>query len=293
MSAYSYVYARTLDEVLGILAQEKDVRILAGGTEILPRLRKGIEKPGILLDISRTELNYIKLEGNQLRIGAAAIINSLENDSRVKSLFPALAEAAAEVGCMQTRNLGTIGGNIGVAIPSADLVIPLLVFDAIIKIRSLAEEKEVPLASLFLGPRRTILASNEIITEIMVKTPRKISGSAFFKVGRRKAMRLSVLNAAAYLETNGGTLENVRLAMGTVAPVPLRLHHTESFLTGRPYGKEQIKAAARILQEEINPRDSVRATAAYRREIAPVVLEMVIDAAYARATERGKQLDEN
>lgn len=288
MSAYSYVYPRTLAEVLLVLSKEKDVRVLAGGTEILPRLRRGLEKPGILLDISRTELNYIKLEENRFGIGAATLIDSIEYDHKIKNSLPALAEAAFEVGGVQTRNLGTIGGNICVAIPSADLVIPLLVFNAMLKIRSLVGEKEVPLASFFLDPRRTILAPDEIVTEIMIKTPPKVSGSAFCKIGRRKAMRLSVLNAAAYLEIEDNVLKNVRLAMGTVAPVPLRLYHTETFLTGRPYGKEQIAGAAKILQEEINPRDSMRASASYRREIAPVVMERVIAKAYERAMERGR-----
>lgn len=289
MSAYSYVYPRTLAEVLQVLSKEKNVRILAGGTEILPRLRKGLEKPGILLDISRTDLNYIKLKENRFAIGAATLIDSIEYDHKVRHSLSALAEAAFEVGGVQTRNLGTIGGNICMAIPSADLVIPLLVFDAMVKIRSLAGEKKVPLESFFLGPRRTILAPDEIVTEISVETPPEVSGSAFYKIGRRKAMRLSVLNAAAYLEIEDNVLKNVRLAMGTVAPVPLRLHHTETFLTGRPYGQEQIAGAARILQEEISPRDSARASAWYRREIAPVVLERVITRAYERAVERGNR----
>lgn len=280
MPDYSYFYPKTLGEALKVLAAVGEVKVIAGGTELIPRIRGGLEKPGVLLDITGTGLDFIEARGNLLKIGAATPLCEVEHDSCIKGIFPALAEAASEIGGMQTRNLGTVGGNICTGVPSADLAAPLLAYGARARIRSLSGERLVPLNEFFLAPRRIAVGKCEMVTEIEIDIPANNTGSAFGKIGRRRAMRLAVVNAAACLELSGGLLQNVRLAMGTVSPVPLRLIQTEAFLKGREFSNQTLDVATGIMCGEISPRDSIRGSAEYRREIAAVLLKRTLSRAY-------------
>jgi carbon-monoxide dehydrogenase medium subunit len=189
---------------------------------------------------------------------------------------------------MQTRSLGTVGGNICNGTPSADLTIPLLAYGARIRVRSLAGERMIKLCDFFLAPRRTALRKGEIVTAIELFTPRSNCGAAFGKVGRRRAMRLAVVNAAACLKMEGGVVRDVRLAMGTVAPIPVRLYRTEEFLRGRELTPPLLEEATAMMAGEISPRSSVRASAEYRREIAGVLLKRILTGALIRALAGGK-----
>lgn len=288
MPDYSYYYPENIEEALQVLAGVRGVRIIAGGTELLPRIRSGVEKGDVLLDITRAGLNFVEAENGQVRIGAATPLCVLEESSEIKRLFPALTQAASEVGGMQTRNLGTLGGNICTGVPSADLAPPLMAYGARAIIRSLAGERVVPLEEFFLAPRRTAVGQGEMVTAVELDIPSGARGASFGKIGRRRAMRLSVVSAAACLEVREGVLKNVRLAMGTVGPVPVRLIRTEACLEGREMCGGALETVAEVMRGEISPRDSVRASAEYRREIAAVLLRKNISSAYQQAAAGGK-----
>lgn len=288
MPGYSYYYPENKEEALQVLAGVRGVRIIAGGTELLPRIRSGVEKIGVLMDITRAGLNYVEAGNGLVRIGAATPLSVLEESGQIKRLFPALAQAASEVGGMQTRNLATLGGNICTGVPSADMAPPLMAYSARARICSLAGERLVPLDQFFLAPRRTAAGQGEMVTEVELEIPSGARGSAFYKIGRRRAMRLSVASAAACLEVREGVLKNVRLAMGAVGPVPVRLIRTEAFLENREMSGGALDTAAGIMRGEISPRDSVRASAEYRREIAAVLLRRTLSSACQQAAAGGK-----
>lgn len=248
---------RRLDEALTMLSESPGLMPLAGGTDVYVLLNFGILDAKRFMDLWEVdELRDIRDGNGVLRIGALASYTSIIRSRAVRARIPMLVAAAREIGGVQIQNRGTLGGNIANGSPAGDSLPVLLAADATIVMRSAAAERRVPLSEYYTGYRSSVLRPDELITAIEV--PHDQGSQWFRKVGTRAAQAISKVVMAG---TRG---ERVRLAIGSVAPVPLRLWQTEeALMSGAP-----LEDARAVLEREIAPVDDVRSTAEYRRRVA-------------------------
>ncbi|RPJ32148.1 MAG: xanthine dehydrogenase family protein subunit M, partial [Planctomycetaceae bacterium] len=231
MRSFEISFPSTVSEAVTFLGRE-GARPIAGGTDLLCHMRAGLLAPACLVDLSGLSLSYVRQHDGLVQIGAMTPCSDLVGSPLVRKQLPDLAEAAAQIGGVQTRNMATLGGNLCSAVPSADSAPPLLVHEAHVRIAGPQGERLLPLDRLFVGPRKTALQAGEFVVEIQVPVPQPRTGAAFFKLGRRRALTLAIVNAAARLSlgSDGETVESVCIAVGAVAPIPLRARQAESLL---------------------------------------------------------------
>jgi CO/xanthine dehydrogenase FAD-binding subunit len=279
-----------LDEALVLMeAHGADAQVIAGGTDLLVERKFGAGGPRLLIDISRlSELKGIRLTDAGLEIGAATTHSDIAQSSVIASWCPVLAEAAHAIGAVQTRNLGTIGGNLVTCVPSMDSGPALLALDASICLASRAGRRRIGLDSFFVGPRKTALMPDELLTSILV--PRENLGTAmcFLKFGLRKGQALALVNVAAgfSLEPLDGSLRKPRIALGAVAPTVIRARQAEAYLAARVWSLETAGEAGRIAATEARPIDDFRASAAYRRKLIAVLTRRALEEAWRRTERR-------
>jgi len=282
-----YLNPGSLKEALNIKGHYgKEVTVLAGGTDLLVRMKSGKEAPSHLLDLQQAGPDHIQLNSD-VRIGAMASLSEIVDHQGLQEKYPILAEAAREVGAIQTRTLATLGGNICTGIPSADMIPPLLVLDSQLVLSSSRGDRVIRLEDFLLGPRQLLLEEDEIVTEIIIpgrKSPGR-QGFAFLKVGKRKALRLSIINVAIKLELDpdSDVINDITMVMGTVAPVPLRLRKVEEFMSGRKLTGELVTEATPLIKESISPRTSLRASKEYRLYLAETLFARGLELARQRA----------
>lgn len=270
---------QTSAQALNLLSLDKGYRPIAGGTNILVDLHQGKVVPRGLVDLSKLEeWKTIECHGEVLEIGALVTHAVLEDHPVIKKYCPELSMAAAAIGSPQIRNRGTLGGNLQSASPAADCAPPLLVHDAILTlVRSTSsgqiKERQLPLTHFFKGVGQTDLQDNELICKVTL--PINVQErSIFLKSGLRKALAISLVNLAVNLELDEyNTCLHARVALGSVAPTPVRASEVEKFLVGQKLGEKGIKAASQLVQKDITPISDIRASAEYRRYLAQVLLE--------------------
>ena len=257
---------------------------MAGGTDLVVQLRTREVPPlKYIFDIENIkELNYIRDEGETLRIGATVKHQTLKTSSVIRKKTFILAEAVRSLATPQIRNMGTIGGNLCNASPAADTAPPLMVLGAKLRISSTKGERIVPIENFFASAKRTALQSSELLTEIIVPRQPDGYGGAFVKVGRRVGHDISLANVAVMVRLKKDCVEDVRIALGSVAPTPMRAIGTEAFLKGKEYIQESISRASEIASTEIRPISDVRASAEYRRDVVKSLIEMTIQKAAER-----------
>lgn len=254
---------------------------VAGGTDIVVQLRSGKAKKEFLVDISSMPGLRGISKGPEVSIGSLTTVEDIFRSPLVAGSFPALYEAARLFAAWQVRDLATLGGNLCNASPAADMAPPLLIYDAVVVASSGDGKRTIPIAEFFVGPGSTSLMQGEMVTEVLLPKPR--GGSAFVKLGRRQASILAVESAAARMEVEAGKVMDVRLALGSVAPTPMRALRAENLLKGRKLDYELLKRASEVVKEEVRPISDVRASAEYRREMAAVLSARALVAAAARA----------
>lgn len=278
----SYIYYRPQDasEVDDLLyAHGADARILAGGTDLLVQLRDGSVAPRHVIDISGLdELSLVELGGDHLRIGAASPLWKLTESAAVRSRFAALAEAAKCVGSKQIQNRATVVGNICNASPAADTGPALLVYDAVVGIRSTTGCRRLPLSEFWLGPRRTALDPQEWVEYVELGDAGR-HGSCYVKLGRTRGVDIALVGVAV-LATDSG----YRLAYASLAPTVRRATVTERVLDPSRGVDQTWKDVERTLAGEIDPIDDVRASAKYRSAMAVVCTRRGVALAYERLT---------
>jgi CO/xanthine dehydrogenase FAD-binding subunit len=234
-----------------------------------------------LVDLSRLrDLRYVVCEDGMTHIGAMTTFAALLSSPLLRERAPALARASALVGAVQTRNRGTIGGNIANASPAGDTLPPLLAMDALVTLVSVRGERTVPLVDFLLGPGQTAIAADEILHHVSL--PRLPAGarSAYLRLGKRKGQAISVAGAAVVLQLDGrGQIEDARVAMGAVAPTAIRCPRCEVALRGARLSEEVVAEAGRIAAQECDPIDDVRATARYRRHVVGQLVRRALWAA--------------
>jgi CO/xanthine dehydrogenase FAD-binding subunit len=282
---YRLVSPDNLHAVLSLLADEPAQWLpIAGGTDIMVLYAAGKLPNRNLINIwNIPELRQIEVFPDRIRIGAACTYTALRGHEVVSKEFPLLATVASWTGGIANQNRGTLGGNIANASPGADSLPALLVCDAEVTLISLRGERQVAYRDFHTGYKKTALAADELIRDISL--PRKFVGyfSHARKVGARNAQAISKVCLAALGQISGGMIRDLRLAMGSVAPVPIRLHETERVLTGKKIDSSLIEAARKSVVSEIQPIDDIRSTARYRAAVAGnLVAEFLERAAAAR-----------
>ena len=269
---------RSLADAYVALA-EAPARPVAGGTDLMVALTGELgEPPERVLDLWRLdELRGIAIDGDAVSLGALTTYTEIRRSALCLEHLPALVEAAATIGAAQIQNRGTLGGNIANASPAGDTLPVLLALDASIVCGSSRGERTVPADSFWTGYRRTALAAHELIVRVRVPLAAGRE-SRFRKVGTRRAQSISkVVLALSYRESGAAApWRDVRVALGSVAPTPIRARETEVALEGRPPTPETADRAAETLARELTPIDDVRSTAEYRRLVAARVLHRLI-----------------
>ena len=294
MKPFGYVAARDAQHAIALLAEHgAAAKILAGGTDLLVELKATQRPPGIIVDISRAQdLKDIVLTDDGLRIGTLATHSEIMRSAIIRDLCPALIEAAHSIGAVQTRNLGTIGGNLITCVPSMDSGPALIALEALVTIASAQGQRQMPLASLFVGPRKTSLKPGELLIDIVIPKPNLGKPAAFQKFGLRKGQALALVNGAAafWLDDGKGTFAAPRIALGAVAPTVMRAPKAEAYLEGRKVTDEAMAEAGRIAATEAKPISDFRASADYRRDLIAVLVQRALANAHARVKTKTKEL---
>ncbi len=283
LPVFEYHSPRSLPEALELLNRHgESARILAGGTDLLVNMKRKVTAPEHLIGLEKmAELSAIFFRDGRLEIGAAATVASLAENDTVRERFEVLRAGAAALGSPQVRNRATIGGNICNARPAADLPLPLLVLDARVAIAGSAGKREVALSEFFLGPGKTVVTPREIVTAVLIDQPGEGFGAGYETLCLRRAMEISIVNAAASvtLSRDGSVIEKARVALGAVAPIPMRATRAESILQGANAEDGVFRKAALAAAQEARPITDHRGSAEYRREMVMVLTERALQKA--------------
>jgi carbon-monoxide dehydrogenase medium subunit len=266
---FEYHAPYSLDEALALLDHHGgDARLLAGGTDLVPGMRAGRQKPGHVINIKRIEgLRRLEANGEGLYIGALVSVADLMRSPAVRKDYPALVEAAASMAAVQIRNLATVGGNLCNASPAADLAPPLIALNAEVEIAGRQGSRWLSVMDFFEGPGRSALAEGEMLIGVRAPKPEPDQHSIYLKMAPRGAMDIAVVGIAVALTKGNGVCRQARIVMGAVGPTPLRAAKAEQTLHGQSIGAEHIRQAARLAADESRPIDDVRASAWYRKTI--------------------------
>jgi xanthine dehydrogenase FAD-binding subunit len=277
-----YHAAHDLKEALELAEQfGSRKRFLSGGTDVMVRLKEGLIREDVIIDLSRVaELRFVRKDSGVVHIGPGATHADLCASSIVLEHGRALALAASRVGGPQIRNMGTVGGNVANASPAGDTIPALIVLDAVASIASRTGTRDVPIIDFFTGPGRSVLAADELVSELHFPAtgPNELTG--FGKLGARQAMTISTANVAFYFKIgNNRRIAEARIAFGSVAPTVVRAHKTEQMFCQLPpvLSWDAIRGAAQMAWKEVAPIDDLRATAVYRKE---AVVGLLAEAAY-------------
>ncbi|MEM1623529.1 MAG: xanthine dehydrogenase family protein subunit M [Sulfolobales archaeon] len=283
---FEYYKPRDLREALELLNSIEGAKIVAGGTDLVVDLKYRRVAPKALIDVSELgELRFIRVGGNYIEIGSAVTMQELAESELVRRSLPLLAEAVEMIGSWQIRNLATIGGNICNASPAADSIPPLLTYDAELELVSLNGLRTISIEKFFTGPKRTVLERGEILRSIKVPLSRQKFGWSYIKVGRT-SFDLAKVSVAVLLRTEDGIVSEVRIALGSVAPTPVRARTTEKSITGMSLEKAAVRASELVVSE-IAPIDDARSTAWYRYHVAKTLVRDAMWKAYERFLQAG------
>jgi len=278
------LYAPTdLDDALRFIEQgDKDVAVIASGTDLIPRIRRRKASPSILLDISSftEDLRYIRQSDGTIRIGALTTITDLLESTMFDGKLSIIREAGTLFGAPQVRNVATVGGNICSAASSEDFIPVFMVLDAKLKLVSAKGGRTVPLKGFIVGKRETALKRSEILAEISFEPPDGHSWTGYEKLGRRNMLILAMVNEALSLtlEDDLHTIRSARVALNRVSGrVPALAVKTNEFLAGRKMSDDTVKEAQKVLASELSLSSDFRGSGAYRTEIAQVYLKRLLE----------------
>jgi carbon-monoxide dehydrogenase medium subunit len=282
---FEYLAPASLAEACALLAKHQGkAKVLAGGTDLIPQMKKRATTPEFLIGLKNIpNLDYIEFDKSKgLRIGSLATLESVLNSPVVQSNYHVLAEAVGRMATVQVRNLGTIGGNLCNASPAADSGPPLLIHDALMRLTGPKGERTVPLEEFFICPGECTLEPGEILTEIQVPPPPPQSGAVFIKLSRT-AVDLSQVCAAALVIPKNGSSQDVRIALGAVAPTPMRARKAEEIIRGKNLEPALFEQAALTASSEARPISDIRSSAEYRTEMVKVLTRNAVIQALERA----------
>ncbi|HYF77872.1 MAG TPA: xanthine dehydrogenase family protein subunit M [Symbiobacteriaceae bacterium] len=285
---FDYHAPATLAEAIALLREHGDAaKLLAGGQSLVPMLNMRLARPGVLIDLNRVAgLSDVRQEGDTLVIGAMTRHAEVERSALVARLQPLLTEAMAQVGHIQIRNRGTIGGSLVHADPSAELPAVLVALDGSVRVAGPGGEREIAAADLFLMYFTTSLQADEVLTEVRLPVLPAQTGWAFEEVARRHGDFALVGVAVTLTLDEEGGISAGRIALTGVGMTPVRAASAEARLAGRPPTPEVFAEAASAVRDEIEPDTDIHATADFRRHLAGVLTERALGRALQRALER-------
>lgn len=274
MKDVKYFVPSTMTEALQLLEEYgPEISILAGGTDLVRDMNLEFKIPKCIMWIGRLNLEYIKDEGDLIRIGAATRMQTAGDSPVLKGKAAAVARAAGKLASPPVRTLATLGGNLVTASPAADPGCALMGLRADVVLTSIKGQRSVPLDAFYTGPGQTVIRPDELLTEILIKPTLGGEGSSYMKIGRRQALTLAVLNATSrVMLDNHGIVQAVSITVGAAAPTLLRITPAEAMLTGQILTEETILEAGAIAAREIKPIDDVHGTAWYKRKVAPILV---------------------
>lgn len=287
---FEYHSPSTLSEALDQLSQYGDKgKVIAGGTDLLVSMKKREVTSEHLINLKEIDtmkgISYDEVKG--LKIGALTTIGDIEREEVVRENFRPLWEAVRVMASQQVRNLGTIGGNLCSAAPSADTAPPLIALGASLKLAGVINARIIPVEDFFKAPGESALKTEELLTEILIPNLAENAGGAYLKLMRRNAMDLALVGVAVCMrmDENGKTCREARIALGAVAPTPIRALTAESVLTHKDVDDELIAEAGKKASQEAKPIDDIRASKAYRTEMIKVLTKRAIKRASERINE--------
>jgi carbon-monoxide dehydrogenase medium subunit len=285
MIDYTYLKPTSLDEVLDLKKKYGPrAQLVAGGTDVMVFIKQGNRSPEVLISLrGLTDLCYIR-KNEDYHIGALATHRMLEQSQLAKRELTALHQGASQVGSVQVRNMGTLGGNICNAAPSADTAAPLLVLDAVAVLQSADGQRKVPMEAFFIGPSETEKKEDEVLVEIEIPQTMGRFKTAYCKHARRQAMTLPIIGVSVGIMLDKDVITDARIALTVAAPTPIRVHQAEDYLKGKLFEERVLQEAGQIASspECCMPRDSLRCEGWYREEMVRTLIPRVARAAVGR-----------
>lgn len=285
MKKFEYHAPETLEDVLSLLGQHKgEVGVLAGGTDLIVQMKEGQFSQPFIVDVKKIpELNRLEWkEGEGIHIGAAVSLSKLAAFPPLVEKFGIFAQACSIIGSVQIRNRATMGGNICNAAPSADTPPPLLCLGARAVLASHDDTRTIPLEDFFLGPGQTALNLDELLVEVVIPTPPLPSSGCYLRHTPRAEMDIAVVGVGTFLvlSPKGNQFKDARIALGAVAPTPVRAPKAEAVLIEKQPTKEMIEEAVDMVVEVIKPISDMRGSAEYRTHLAKVLTRRTLIKTY-------------
>jgi len=285
MRNFEYMKPDKLEDALSAFQEHEDALLLAGGTDLLVGMKYGLLRPQHIIDLKAiSDLSAFRNEKGW-EFGALTTIRDMEKSEILRNRMPFLCQAAGTLGSVQIRNRATLGGNLCNASPAADMATMFLAMDSQVRIMSVNKEKVIPLDGFFSGPNATVLGKGEVLTEIMIPEDIEKCRGCYLKFGPRKAMDIGIVNIAVLLDADkeSGLCKKARIALGAVAPTPVRAKRAEEILNGNVLSPDLIAKAAQAASGEINPISDFRASADYRKELVKILVARVLNTLLAKS----------
>lgn len=283
---FEHFAPKTLDEALTLLDKYRDeCKVIAGGQSLIVLMRHGLVAPKYVIDIKRiSELNYIRPEKDGLKIGALTTHRAIEKSPVMKNGLNVLAEMESRLSYIQTRNWGTIGGNLSTGAAVGDPAPVLMALNASVKTASVRGERNMPLEDFFLDYHKTALEPGELLTEIQIPVVPPHTGTAYNKFNIIEGHAAIVGVAVSItLKSDDDVCNDVRIALGASAPTPMRAKKAEEVLRGKKVTNALLKKAGETAMAEAKPISDISASDEYRRELVRVMVAQVGNEAFARA----------
>jgi carbon-monoxide dehydrogenase medium subunit len=283
---FELIQPENLNEATRILLElGEKACLLAGGTDVFTAMREKGFQPEVLVDLKGIrELRGITSAGDhRMSIGATTTLREVETSKRVNEVCPVLAETVGQIGSIQVRNRGTIGGNLGNGSPAADSAPALLILDAEVELESPAGGRTVPIELFFNGPGKSTIKRGEIMRRVIIPAPKQETRMVSLKYGPRQAMDIAVVSVAVALTFDpSGGCQMARIALGAVAPTPVRTRQAEALLVGGKLTQQHLEQVAEAARAEAQPISDIRASAGYRSHL----VEMLVKRAVKEAVEQ-------
>ena len=283
LPAFEYYCPETVPDLERLLSEHQGhAKILAGGTDLLVRMKGGIQSPAVLIDIGDlASLQGIYYEeGKGTKILAGTKIATIESSPLIQEKVPGLYQAVQLLGSPQVRAMATLGGNICNASPSAETLPILMALGSELTVAGDGSERSLPIESFFLDYRRVDLKPEEFLKAVFIPEQPGVAGSAYLCRMLRRAMEIDIVNVGVWLLMDkGDKCQEAHIALGSVAPVPFRARKAEAALVGQPLSEESIQQAAKVASDEASPIDDIRGSADYRRQLVKVLVARALNLA--------------
>jgi carbon-monoxide dehydrogenase medium subunit len=277
---------QSIGEVLELLGNLEDARLVAGGTDLLVDIKQGLITAKNLISLQDVQsLKGIQEEDGNICVGSMVTPREIQSDDNLNRHVSALADAARSMAATQVRSMATIGGNIASGVPSADMPPPLIAAGASVVLEC-GTSRDIPLTEFFTGVRETVCGAGEVLVSIRIPIPLPRTGGSYQKLALREANALAVVGVASQISLLGDKIERADIVLGAVAPIPVLALKASELLCGQIPSESLFDKAASLAIQAAKPISDIRGSAWYRKELIPILARRSLAAAWARARER-------